>query len=349
MPATRRIAILNPSKGLSEFIYPIEEGDRDCHSHASHAAKYGGGGFTGERCMKHRAGPYAGKPVWFRLGDHEGRLEETIRIVKYLQVCPRAQRIEARFRLAALNPQDCYFSLVFGSEGRVGVYPKHKQALVVIVSEDMDPFEKPYFPPEIVKNGMNVMVITDPDIYRGPLTRFSRAKVSINYLRSNVVKCLAEEGGYDDGLMLDECGYVSELSVSNLIVLEKDGLVTPHAASSALNGITKRSIGTIAHEVHGLPLREQAITVEHLSDARAIFATGTAVGVVKINRIFTETGRQIYQAKDEAAKQLVEDLGAFYWRLLYGEESGFHPEWFTPVPADILAMPEPLVHEPSYP
>lgn len=341
MAVNRRIALYVPTKN-DRFIFPIEGGEHDAHSHFFHAAKYSNGGFTGERCLLHRAGPHVGRHVWFRLEDHEHRLEQTIQAVEWLKVVPRDERIQARFRLAALNRDDCYFSLFFGSEGDVGVYPKSNEAMVLINSRDMDPFAKPYLPIEVVRHGMNVMAVTDPDLHRGPAGRFARAKLNVNYLLSNIAKHRAIQAGFHDALVLDERGRVSELSVSNVFLVEDGRLVIP-AYSSALDGITKRTIIALAAECRQLPTHEEVVTLERLSRARAVFATGTAVGIVKINRVVRDDGREIYTAADSAATELVEQLSQLYWRLLYGEESGIHPEWFTPVPDEILAQPEPLV------
>jgi branched-chain amino acid aminotransferase len=343
MAQLRRIAVARPgSDGLYQFVFPVEQGSLDVHSNYSHAAKYGNGGFTGERCTTHRAGPHAGRPVWFRLADHERRLEATIDAVEWLTVISAADRIDARMRLAAMNRDDCYFSVYFGSEGDVGVMPKEHRAIVLINSRDMDPFTKPYLPLDVVRHGMTVMLIDDPELRRGPFSKYSRAKLSRNYLFSNVAKHRASINGAHDALMLDESGNFSELTVSNLILLTDDGLETPAAESSALNGITKQTIMTIASEKFRVPCSEQRLTVDDLSRTNEAFATGTAIGIIRINRIVDVDGRTIWSSAATPG-HLIDHLRDFYWGVLYGEQWNFHPEWYTPVPRDILSLPEPLV------
>lgn len=330
----RQMAVLVDTDGQGEFEFIQEKGPRDHHSLYLHAAKYGNGGFTGERCMTHTAGDYRGRRVFFRLKEHEDRFIETIRAVEWIDVrCTRAQRIEARFRLAKMNPDDSYFSFFFGSEGDVGVYPPGDPFhMVILVSRDMDPDKRPYLPIEVVKNGMIVRV-TENDQRRKPPFPIGRAKVSANYLESNIAKHRAKLKGCHDAIVLDWTGErVSELSVSNLFLVEHERLITPFDDSTPLNGITKRTVVTMAEEMHGLKTFAESVPVGRLSGIRGAFATGTAVGIVKIHTIVDADGRIIWHQPRQDVLDFIDDLSRDYWRILRGEHAGYHPEWFTPVP-----------------
>lgn len=330
----RRIAIKLPHCG--EFLFPVENGHRDATSHYQHGKKYPSGGFSGQRWTM-----IGGHPHLFRPDDHDERFETTFEAVEWLDfACTRAQRREACYRLVAMNKGDCYLSQMFGSYGDVGVDPPDHRAEVLINTRAFDA-DHPYLPPRVVQEGMSVR-ITEPDIHRGPYSRFSRAKLGINYLFSNIAKHRAKLAGLDDGLMLDEYGFVSELSVSNLIVLEDHRLVSPWEKSSPLNGITKQTTATLAPFL-GLEYAEEQVSIDRLRNIRGALAAGTAIGLVLIRRFVHADGSLIWELSDVEAERQLKNLSRFYWLILNGEEPGFHPEWFTPVPPEILALPEPLV------
>lgn len=337
---TRHIAVLQrPGDGPPFFTFPIEHSVDDHRSNYWHAQKYANGGFTGERCLVHRAGPYRGRPVFFRLADHEDRLAETVKAHEYLDFgCTREQRIEARFRLMSMNPGDNYLSLVFGSEGDVGVFPKEHRPAVIINSRDFDPVNKPYLPAEKTHRGLSLR-ISEPDIRRKPPGRIARAKASANYLESNLCKHRALQAGCDDGLLLDHTGEcIAEASVSNLVLVYDDYLVTPWTDSAPLPGITLRTIRTIAEELKEWPTLEEPVPIPIgiLPNIRAAFLTGTAVGVVRVRSIHHYDGRILWELDDPEAERLIADLTTIYWRVMYGEFPDYHPEWFTPIPEGIL-------------
>jgi branched-chain amino acid aminotransferase len=330
-----RIAVLaRPEDRAAFWEYPVERGLHDRRHHYSHGGKYGNGGFTGERCML-----WNGVPHFFRLEDHDARLLESVAAYRYLDLaCTRELRDEARFTLAAQNYGDNYVSLVFESQGDVGVMTKNPIPLVYANSRDMDPVTKPYLPLAAMQRGLRVMICNPEDAHRRYPTRLTLAKTSPNYGDSNVAKFLAMEVGCDDGILLDHTfERIAELSVSNLILVEDHRLITPFRESAPLNGITKQTVGTLAAERYGFPLMEEPVPLTRLRpEVRAAFATGTAIGVVKIRSIFDHTGNLLWELQDPEAEKLVDNLSADYWRLLRGEEPGYHAEWFTPVPMTYL-------------
>ena len=113
--------------------------------------------------------------------------------------------------------------------------------------------------------------LTEEEVRRRPHGRLAQAKVASNYVDSNVAKWRAEQDGCQDGIILDHTGLnVAEFSVSNIICLFDDTIVSPHPSSGALNGITKQTIHTVAYELYGLPTTDQSIPVRRVSDARLI-------------------------------------------------------------------------------
>jgi branched-chain amino acid aminotransferase len=95
----------------------------------------------------------------------------------------------------------------------------------------------------------------------------------------------AEDAGYDEALLLDERGELSEGSGENLFVVERDGtLVTPPPSSSALGGITRASVLELARAA-GIPVAERAITRSQLFLAREVLLTGTAAELTPVREI----------------------------------------------------------------
>ncbi len=335
MTQPRRIALKLPESEV--FQYPIEGGPKDCDSYYHHGKKYPNGGFTGQRWVM-----IGGHPHLFRADDHDQRFQETIEAVEWLDMgCTQAERREACYRLIAMNPGDCYLSQMFNSRGDVGVYPGSNRAEVLINTRAFDE-DHPYLPKRVIVEGMNAR-ITEPDIHRGPYDRFSRAKLGRNYLFSNIAKHRAKQTGLDDGIMLDEHGFVSELSVSNVMLLEDRRLISPWELSSPLNGITKRTTATIA-ETFDLEYAEEQVPINRLRTIRGALATGTAIGDILIRRFVHWNGSLIWELTDSDAEKLLRRIMQRYLHVLNGGEPGYHPEWFTSVPKEILRLPEPLVH-----
>ena len=107
-------------------------------------------------------------------------------------------------------------------------------------------------------------------------------------MNSQLAKLEAIENGFDEAIMLDYMGYVSEGSGENIFIVENNVLYTPTLASSNLRGITRDSIITVAEEL-GYNVIEETITRERLYLADEVFFTGTAAEVTPIRSIDHKT------------------------------------------------------------
>jgi branched-chain amino acid aminotransferase len=110
------------------------------------------------------------------------------------------------------------------------------------------------------------------------------AKAGANYMNSQLIRMEAESNGYVEGIGLDVNGLVSEGSGENVFVVRNGVLYTPPLANSALSGITRDSVLTIARHL-GLPVTEQPIPREMLYIADEVFFSGTAAEVTPIRSI----------------------------------------------------------------
>jgi branched-chain amino acid aminotransferase len=159
-----------------------------------------------------------------------------------------------------------------------------------------------------------------------PNTMPSLAKAGANYMNSQLMRMEADINGYAEGIALDVNGLVSEGSGENVFLVRNGVLYTPPLANSALSGITRDSVLTIARHL-GLPVTEQPIPREMLYIADEVFFTGTAAEVSpirSIDRIVIGNGQT-----GEITRQIADEF--------FGIANGLKPDrfgWLTPVKVD---------------
>ena len=112
----------------------------------------------------------------------------------------------------------------------------------------------------------------------------TQAKMGGNYLNSILATQDAKLKGFDEAILLDLSGNVSEAPGENIFLVKNDELITPPLSSSALNGITRRSIITLAKDMN-LKIRVQKISKKELKLADEIFLAGTAAEITPIIKI----------------------------------------------------------------
>jgi len=120
------------------------------------------------------------------------------------------------------------------------------------------------------------------------------AKASGNYLNSVLGKLEAIKDGYDDAIMLDIHGHVSEGTGENIFIVKDNELVTPPYSSSILKGITRDTVINLAKDL-GINIRERLITRFELYQADESFFTGTAAEIapiIEVDRRIIGDGKQ---------------------------------------------------------
>src|SRR3990170_5012247 len=110
----------------------------------------------------------------------------------------------------------------------------------------------------------------------------ARAKVNGLYINSALAKTEALENGFDEAIMLDERGHVSEGSGENIFIVRNGTLITPPPSDNILEGITRESIITIARDELGIETGERSIDRSELYVADECFMTGTAAHVTAV-------------------------------------------------------------------
>lgn len=241
----------------------------------SHVVHYGTSVFEGIRAYKNENGVAV-----FRLKEHVQRLFESAKIYKMEIPFTPEEIEEAILEVIRVNDLNgCYIRpVVFKGYGELGVDPSGCPVNVVIAAWEWGS----YLGEEGMANGVDIGVSSwrkpAPDTF--PVL----AKCGANYMNSQLAKLEAIDNGYDEAIMLDYEGHVSEGSGENIFLVEAGKLVTPSMASSNLKGITRDSIMTIARDL-GYEVSEEVISRERLYIADEVFFTGTAAEVTPIRSI----------------------------------------------------------------
>lgn len=113
----------------------------------------------------------------------------------------------------------------------------------------------------------------------------ARGKVAGAYVNSALIKTDANRAGFDEALVLDHNGHISEGSAMNIFMVRDGVLVTPPITDNILEGITRRTIMELARNELGLPIVERSIDRTEVFIAEEMFMTGSAAGVVAITKV----------------------------------------------------------------
>ena len=249
---------------------------KDANIHVlSHVVHYGTSVFEGIRAYSNEKGVAV-----FRLKEHVQRLFDSAKIYKIDIPYTQEEIEEAILETVRVNELDgCYIRpIVFRGYGELGVNPLNCPVNVVIAAWEWGS----YLGEEGMANGVDIGVSS----WRKPApdTFPALAKCGANYMNSQLAKLEAIDNGYDEAIMLDYEGHVSEGSGENIFLVEGEKLFTPAMSSSNLKGITRDSIMTIANDL-GYEVVEEVISRERLYSANEVFFTGTAAEVTPIRSI----------------------------------------------------------------
>ena len=249
---------------------------KDANIHVlSHVVHYGTSVFEGIRAYKNDKGVAV-----FRLKEHVQRLFDSAKIYKIDIPYTQEEIEEAILETVRVNDLDgCYIRpIVFRGYGELGVNPLNCPVNVVIAAWEWGS----YLGEEGMANGVDIGVSS----WRKPApdTFPALAKCGANYMNSQLAKLEAIDNGFDEAIMLDYEGHVSEGSGENIFLVEGEKLFTPSMSSSNLKGITRDCIMTVARDL-GYEVVEEVISRERLYSADEVFFTGTAAEVTPIRSI----------------------------------------------------------------
>lgn len=152
----------------------------------------------------------------------------------------------------------------------------------------------------------------------------ARAKVNGLYINSAMAKTEALENGFDEAIMLDDRGHISEGSGENIFIIRDGKLITPPPSDNILEGITRDSVITIARDEFGIPTVERSIDRSEIYVADECFMTGTAAhltAVIEVDRRPVGAG-----VPGDITKRLHER----YYDAMHGREEKY-AKWLIPV------------------
>ncbi|MEM9593616.1 MAG: branched-chain amino acid transaminase [Acidobacteriota bacterium] len=242
---------------------------------SSHALHYGSSVFEGIRAYATADGPQI-----FRLREHLQRLHDSARLLRMTLPYGVDELTEACVELVRRNGHDaCYLRpLAFRGPGGLGVDGRHLPVEVALLSMEWGA----YLGDGALENGVDAAVSSWRRFGSGTLAPLG--KIGGQYVNNQLVTAEARENGYEEGIVLDAQGMVSEGAGENLFVV-KDGTVwTPPLSASILSGITRHTVMTLAADL-GIPLREQTMTRDFLYLADELFMTGTAAEVTPVRSL----------------------------------------------------------------
>jgi branched-chain amino acid aminotransferase len=113
----------------------------------------------------------------------------------------------------------------------------------------------------------------------------ARGKVSGAYANSALIKTDAARSGFDEALVLDQNGHVSEGSAMNVFMVRNGVLITPPVSDNILEGITRRSVLELARNELGLEVMERSIDRTEIAISDEVFMTGTAAQVAAVTKV----------------------------------------------------------------
>ncbi|SPR99021.1 branched-chain amino acid transaminase [Cupriavidus taiwanensis] len=248
---------------------------RDAKIHVlTHTLHYGMGVFEGVRAYKTPEGT-----AIFRLKEHTRRLFNSAKIFQMAMPFDEAT-LEAATRevVRANHLESCYIRPIvwIGSE-KLGVSAKGNTIHVAIAAWPWGA----YLGEEGMERGIRVK--TSSFTRHHVNVSLVRAKASGYYINSILANQEATGLGYDEALLLDTDGYVSEGSGENVFIVRNGVIYTPDLAS-CLDGITRDATLTIARDL-GIEVREKRITRDEMYCADEAFFTGTAAEVTPIREL----------------------------------------------------------------
>lgn len=290
----------------------IEWADAKVHV-LTHSLHYGLAAFEGLRCYKGKSGS-----AIFKLQEHVDRLFESAHIGMMTIPYEKKQVADAIVDTVRINKLEaCYIRpLVYIGYGAMGVYPGDNPIKLAIAAWKWGS----YLGDDALANGMRACVSSFTRHHVN--VSMTRGKISGYYVNSILAKCEAKANGYDEAILLDPDGYVSEGTGENIFIVRKGRLKTT-PLTSILEGITRNAVIELARE-QGIVVLEERFTRDEMYIADEVFVTGTAAELTPVREI---DNRRIGSGKPGP---LTAALQKRFFAIVRGEDAT-HESWLTRV------------------
>ena len=281
----------------------------------THTLHSGLGVFEGIRCYQIKSK----KSAVFRLQEHVNRLFNSA-IVLGIEIPFSKKEIHtAILQVVKKNKlAECYIRpIVFLGHNQMGLNPNGVDVRAAIAAWPWGA----YLGDDGINNGIRVR-ISSFTRHHVNIT-MTRAKACGYYVNSILAKAEAVRDGYDESILLDPQGYVSEGSGENIFLLSKGRLKTPALSCSNLEGITRDSVFDIAKHLK-IEIDEGFITRDELYIADEVFLTGTAAEITPVREIDNRTIGNGKRGKTTTSIQKM------FFEIVRGKHTKFK-KWLTEV------------------
>lgn len=241
----------------------------------SHGLHYGTAYFEGIRCYRLEEG----KSAVFRLDEHLRRFRDSGHILGAPLPYGVERMAEAVLEVVRANRlEECYIRpLAFLGDGDRGLYAVNNPVRVIVAAWTWGA----YLGDEGVESGIRAKVSSYTRHHVNVM--MTSSKISGNYVNSVLAKGEAKRAGYDEAIMLDNEGCVSEASGENLFIVRDGELKTP-PVTAILPGITRAGVIELARR-KGYRVSEERFARDELYVADEAFLTGTAAEVTPIREV----------------------------------------------------------------
>jgi len=280
----------------------------------THAFLYGTAVFEGIRGYRASAG---GDVLIFRMREHYQRLERSCRIlsIRLSHDAEALGRLTVDLVRANRFQEDIYIRpIAYKSSERIGVHFTDESEIVIVTV----PFGKYLEDEKPLAIGVSSWRRTEDNAIPG------RAKVNGSYVNLALAASEVRESGFDEAILLNEDGHVSEAAGMNLFLVREGRLVTPGVSANLLEGVTRDCIRTLATEELGLKVEERQVDRTELYVADEAFLVGTAAQVAPVGSI---DRRVLGDGKAGPITARIKDL---YGRVVRGQVSKY-ASWITRV------------------
>ncbi|HEV8573244.1 MAG TPA: branched-chain amino acid transaminase [Dehalococcoidia bacterium] len=251
-------------------IVPLEEAKIGV---MTHAFNYGTAVFEGIRGNWNEE---EGQIYVFRIKEHFDRLRKSCRIMQIDFPYDNEELSSITTRLVEMSGyrEDVYIRpLAYKSSEILGVRLHD-------LDDDLLIFVAPFGPYLDIEKGARCQTSSWRRVADTGIP--ARAKITGIYANSALAKTEAQLNGFDEAIMLDERGHISEGSGENIFVVQDGQVITPPPSSDILVGITRDTVMTLVREELGLPVVERDIDRSEVYTSDECFMTGTAAHVTPV-------------------------------------------------------------------
>ena len=292
---------------------------RDAKIHVlTHTLHYGCGAFEGVRAYKTQQ-----DTAIFRLQEHTERLINSAKILRMKLPFTQEQLEQAQVEVVRANQLESGYirPLTWIGDKKLGVSPKGNTIHVMVAAWTWGA----YLGEEGLKRGIRVK--TSSYTRHHVNITMTQAKAVSNYTNSILANMEATDEGYDEALLLDASGFVSEGAGENIFVIKNGVIYTPDLSAGALNGITRNTVFHIVKDL-GLEIVQKRITRDEVYIADEAFFTGTAAEVTPIRELDRiELGKAGYVG---SRGPVTEKIQTAFFDIVNGRNPKY-AHWLTPV------------------